>query len=111
MDGLHSVYIVVDSLDECAKFEREKTLQWVCQTVLHTNLHMVVASRPERDIIDVLKSLDVHNVDLVKESTNHDISMYLEQQVSLLKKWDAETRDIVKSTLTERAEGMYAFFY
>jgi fructose-1-phosphate kinase PfkB-like protein len=72
---------------------------------------MVVASRPERDIVDVLEPLDAHNVDLVKDSTNHDISMYLEQQVSLLKKWDEETRDIVKSTLTERAHGMYAPFY
>ncbi|KAF8196084.1 ectomycorrhiza-induced ankyrin-domain/NACHT-domain-containing protein [Pholiota molesta] len=110
IDGLHSVYIIIDSLDECT--EREKTLRWINQMTSRRmgNLRLVVVSRPERDIEDALQSLDPECIDLAKEYSNHDIAIYLEQELSALsavKKWDEGTRTIIKSTLTERTEGMF----
>jgi hypothetical protein len=109
IDGLRMTYIIIDSLDEC--IEQEKLLLWINQIVSRKtgNLHMVVASRPEREISDVLRPLDPNCVDLVAETANHDITIYLERQLLKVKKWDDETRDIIRSTLTTRAEGMYAF--
>jgi hypothetical protein len=107
ISGLQTTYIIIDSLDECV--QREKLLLWIDQIISCKmgNLHMVVASRPEREINDVLQSLDPNCVDLATESANHDITIYLEQQLSEVKKWDDETRSIIKSTLTMRAGGMY----
>ncbi|KAF8162138.1 hypothetical protein BJ912DRAFT_299382 [Pholiota molesta] len=107
ISGLQTTYIIIDSLDECV--EREKLLLWIEQIISCKmgNLHMVVASRPEREINDVLQSLDPNCVDLATESANHDITIYLEQQLSEVKKWDDETRGIIKSTLTMRAGGMF----
>ncbi|KAF8160167.1 ankyrin repeat-containing domain protein [Pholiota molesta] len=110
IDGLDLAYIVIDSLDEC--IEREKMLRWINQITSRRigNLRMVVISRPERDIEDALQPLDPDCIDLAKEHSNHDITTYLEEELSALsavKKWDEGTRTIIKSMLTERAEGMF----
>ncbi len=88
-------------------------LQWIDQIISRkmSNLHMVVASRPEPDISDVLQPLDPQCTELATESVNGDIATYIEQQLSQMKKWDEETRDIIKSTLTIRAQGMYESLY
>ncbi|KAF8196089.1 ectomycorrhiza-induced ankyrin-domain/NACHT-domain-containing protein [Pholiota molesta] len=104
------VYIIIDSLDECA--ERQELLEWIKGIISRkiSTLHMVVVSRPERDIEDVLQLLDPDCIDLAKEYANHDITIYVEEQLSALsavKKWDEVTQTIIKSTLTERAEGMF----
>jgi hypothetical protein len=112
IDGMHSTYIIIDSLDECT--ERKRLLQWINQLVSRRigTLHMAVICRPERDIEDVLQPLDTHCVDLVKESADHDIAVYLDHELSVLETpWDKETQDMVKSTLTENADGMYASFH
>jgi archaellum biogenesis ATPase FlaH len=109
ISGLETTFIIIDSLDECV--QREKLLPWIDQIISLTkhNLHMMVVSRQERDISDVLQPLDPNCVDLAI-AVNPDITMYLEQQLSQVKNWDNQTRDIIKSTLTERAGGMYEFF-
>jgi hypothetical protein len=106
ISGLQTTYIIIDSLDEC--IEREKLLPWIDQIISLTkhNLHMMVVSRPERDISDVLQLLDPNCVDLAT-AVNPDIAMYLKEQLSQVKNWDNQMRDIIKSTLTERAGGMY----
>ena len=111
IDGLHSAYIIIDSLDECT--ERDRLLRWIKNIVSRKmgNLHMVVTSRPERDISDVFQELHLHCVDVAEEASNHDIANYVEQQLEVVKKWDEETRKDVKSTLTMRAHGMYASFH
>ena len=47
LDGLHSAYIIIDSLDECT--DRDRVLKWIEKIVFQKmgNLLMVVASRPE----------------------------------------------------------------
>jgi hypothetical protein len=109
LDGLHSAYIIIDSLDEC--IERDKLLRWIEKIALQEmdNLHMVVASRPEKDISEALESLP--SVDVAVEAAKDDIASYIEQQLVSMKKWDEETQATIKSKLTLGAQGMYVFFY
>ena len=107
LDGLHSAYIIIDSLDECT--DRDRVLKWIEKIVSQKmgNLHMVVASRPERDIGDVFQKLELHCVDVVEVASNHDIETYIEQQLVGVKKWNTEMQEIIKSTLKKHAQGMY----
>ena len=114
LDGFHSVFIVLDALDECA--EREKVLDWI-QTLIsqrnnHLGLHLVFTSRPEKEIIEKLQPLDLCCVDLVEESGNHDIAVFLDYQLQNdpdLQKWDLDTQNQIRSMLVEKADGMYVF--
>ena len=110
LDGFSSTFIILDALDECT--EREKILNWVQTFILQkdTNLglHLMVTSRPEHEIEDKFKSY--HYLDLVEESTNHDLVAYLNyklQNDSALQKWDSETQEQIKLRLMEQADGMY----
>ena len=84
LNGFSSTFIILDALDECA--EREKLLNWI-QTVILGNLekdinhglHLIATSRPEQEIEDKLKSYNY--LDLVKESGNHDLVIYLDDQL------------------------------
>ena len=114
LDGFHSVFIVLDALDECA--EREKVLDWIQTIILQSNdplgLHLIFTSRPEKEIIEKLQPFDLCCIDLVGESGNHDIAAYLDYQLqndSDTKKWDPDTQNEIKSTLMKKADGMYVF--
>ena len=85
LDKFSQAYIVIDALDECT--ERVKTLNWVNKLISVpnrevANLHIVVTSRPERDISDIFAVLDPHSVD-VGEANTEDIVEYLKLQMEL----------------------------
>ncbi|KAF8190524.1 hypothetical protein BJ912DRAFT_925653 [Pholiota molesta] len=106
INGMHSTYVIIDSLDEC--IERGETLVWIkgIQTPKISTLHMMVMSRPEPDINEILQTLDERSVDLAEESES-DIMIYLEQQLlALATQWDRETRDFIKLTLAGSADGI-----
>ena len=114
LDGFSSVFIVLDALDECT--EREKVLNWAESLILQKNknleLHLIITSRPEKEIDDIFKAYPY--VDLVEESEGCDIVAYLNHQLdqdSDLREWDLETQEEVKSTLMSQADGMYVFCY
>ena len=110
LDGFHSAYIIIDSLDECT--ERDKVLKWIkkIDSQNMSNLHMVIASRPEQDIGDVVGRLaNVRSVDMAGGAVNNDIETYIEQQVSGTD-WDEGTRERVKEALMNDAQEMYASF-
>ena len=114
LDGFHSVFIVLDALDECA--EREKVLVWIQTIILqrnnHLGLHLVFTSRPEKEIIEKLQPLYLCCIDLVEESGNYDIEAHLDYQFqndSDAQKWDLATQNEIKSTLVKNADGMYVF--
>ena len=111
LDGFHSAYIIIDSLDECT--ERYKVLEWIKKIDFRNkgNLYMVVASRPEQDISNVFGGLaDLCSVDMTEEAANHDIATYLEQHISE-EDWDEGTRERIKLALMNGAQGMYVFFH
>jgi hypothetical protein len=110
LDGFSSAFIILDALDECA--ERRKLLNWIQTFILEKDInlghHFIVTSRPEQEIENKLKSY--HYLDLVEESENHDLVAYLDYQLendSDLVKWNFETREQIKLTLMEQADGMY----
>jgi hypothetical protein len=111
LDGFHSAYIIIDSLDECT--DRYKVLEWIKKIDSRNmgNLYMVVASRPEQDISNVFGGLvNLHSVDMTEEAANHDIATYLEQHISE-EDWDEGTREEIKQALMNGAQGMYVFFH
>jgi hypothetical protein len=63
---------VIDSLDECT--ERERTLIWAKELISDANrkaanLHIVVTSRPERDIDEIFAALDPISIDVGETNT------------------------------------------
>ena len=67
LDRFSQAYIIIDALDECT--DHKKTLNWVNKLIsdkIHkaANLHIVVTSRPERDIHEILAALDPHSIDV-----------------------------------------------
>ena len=109
LDGFSSTFIILDALDECA--EREKLLNWIQNFILEkdTNfgLHLIVTGRPEQEIERKLKSY--YCLDLVEESGNHDLGIYLDYQLqndSNLHKWSFDIQEQIKLTLIKKADGM-----
>ena len=112
LDRFLNAYIMIDALDECT--ELEKTLNWVHKLILDTdrkaaNLHIVVTSRPERDIRDIFATLDPHPIDVGEANTN-DIAEYLKLRMELkFTKYDEDTRAKIKAEMEEHAEGSYVY--
>ena len=112
LDTFSQAYIVIDALDECV--DREKTLNWVNKLISDTNckaanLHIVVTSRPERDIHEIFAALDLHSID-VGEANTGDIVDYLNLHMeSKFTKYDENTREKIMSGLEEHAEGSYVY--
>ena len=115
LDGFPRAYIVIDALDECT--DREKTLIWVNTIFSDTdrparNLHILVTSRPERDIETVFRTFDPDSVDIEEVAANRDISNYLELQMkSKFKQYSESTRTQIESGLREGADGSYVYRY
>ena len=113
LDRFSNAYIMIDALDECT--DRERTLNWVTKLISDinrkaANLHIVVTSRPERDIHKIFVALDTHSID-VGEANTKDIAEYLKLHIeSKFTKYDEITRAKIKAELEEHAEGSYVYF-
>ena len=112
LDKFSQAYIIIDALDEC--IDRGKTLNWVNKLISNTNLkaanlHVVVTSRPERDIHEIFAARDLHSID-VGEANRKDIVEYLKLQMETkFTKYDENTRSKIMSKLKEHAEGSYVY--
>ena len=108
LDKFSEAYIMIDALDECS--DREKTLNWVNKLISDTNrkaanIHIVVTSRPERDIHKILAVLDPHPID-AGEANTKDIVEYLKLNMeSKFTKYDENTLAKIKAEMEEHAEG------
>jgi len=112
LDGFEKAYIIVDALDECT--DREGVLKWITRITSQKpgNVHLVVTSRPERDIRDAFEELRACCVDVARDSSNHDIVAYLDRELETdrkLKKWcnNRQVREEIRSALMKGAQGMY----
>ena len=107
VNGLSGAYIVIDALDECT--DRQKTLPWVKKLVTQKvgkRLHIVVTSRPERDIEEIFGALDEHSVNVSETTANEDIVKYLKEQMGRqFQKFDKITRNTIEDRLRKHAEG------
>ena len=113
----HSVYIVIDALDECPNMSgmpspREQVLVFLKGLVELplTNLHLCVTSRPEIDIRHVLELLTSRRVSLHEQSgQKKDIIDYVTSVAHsdpMMRRWRDEDKNLVIETLSERADGM-----
>ena len=113
------IYLIIDALDESPNTSgipspREKVLQLVKELVDLSlpNLHICVTSRPEFDIQKVLEPLAPRRVSLHDQSgQKQDIEDYVRSVVysesePIMKRWRTEDKELVISTLSERADGM-----
>lgn len=108
------VFIVADALDECPKNGnlREELLELIkdMNTRSLSNIHLLVTSRPESDIEELLKSLSTTRVIPIQGSPiDADIKSYICNEISSdskLKKFPIEEQKKIEKRLIEGADGM-----
>jgi hypothetical protein len=113
------VFIVIDALDECPNVistpsDRERVLKFLKDLIQsgHPNLHICITSRPEQDILSTLNPLITTSriVSLHEEGgQSEDIHNYIRTFAytnERMRRWKVEDKELVISTLTERAGGM-----
>jgi len=109
-------YVVIDGLDECpvtsgSPSPREVSLDTVDELVKlkHPNLRICVTSRPEADIVFILRPLAFHSVSLHDESGQfQDIAEYVKFVVSTdrkMQRWEKVDKVLVNKVLTEKSDG------
>jgi NACHT domain len=111
------IYVIIDALDECrddTQFpsSRKEVLDFLTDLIgaEHPNLHLCITSRPERDIQSTLNPLASHRVSLHEErGQREDINNYIRYSVhdnDPMRKWREEDKELVVTTLSERAHDM-----
>ena len=119
LPGQVPIYIIVDAVDECPNITgtpspREKVLHFLEDLVgsKYSNLYMCLTSRPEHDIQSILNPLacDSRRVFLHDEGgQREDIVNYVRSFVyndRAMRRWRVDDKELVISTLSERADGM-----
>jgi hypothetical protein len=117
--GQVPIFVIADALDECPSdigtpSAREKVLNLVENLAgsNHAKLYMCITSRPEQDIRTVLNPLTSAScrVSLHKEAgQSEDINSYIRSFVHTdraMQRWKREDKELVISTLSNRANGM-----
>ena len=107
LEAFDDVYIVIDSLNEC--IEKKDLLKWITEMIglRRDKLHLLVTSRSEEDIAMHLRLLDPDYVRMEPEFVTGDIARFIESILDVEDHWSNDMKEKVKSTLLERAGGMY----
>jgi hypothetical protein len=108
--GLYKdVFLVIDALDECQ--ERDDLLDWLGvftgSDLLH--VHLLLSSRQEKDIEDVLKPLVDSQISIQGADVDPDIRLYVQDRLSRdrkLKKWPTEIKEEIERSLMGKVNGM-----
>ena len=116
-EGLPTVYIIVDGLDECpgdsgVKSHREWVLELVNKLVdlQLLNVRICATSRPEADIQTALAPLASHTISLHGEAGQQkDIVDYVRFIVNSdrkMRRWRENDKETVITVLSQKADGM-----
>jgi Cdc6-like AAA superfamily ATPase len=119
MNQAKEIYIVLDALDECCTRKgplSEGLLAWI-QSLLdlqQRNIHLLVTSRPEHDIEQVLREVAQSDRDIVpiqSDLIESDIRSYVHARVRTSKKLDRwrsrlDVLGEIERILMEKAQGM-----
>ena len=107
-------YVIMDALDECPdKYnDRQRLLQHLAKLMSSQfqNLHIIVTSRRERDIEDVLQILaNASPICVSSSEVDKDVRIYVRAQLSQDKRmqsWPPDVKNQVEETLSTKANGM-----
>jgi len=104
-------FLVIDALDECgAESERVDLLETLEVLVKDSKvLRLFVTSRKEKDIERSLEPLFDGTIGLEENVIQSDIDRYVRSMLDNdvdLRRWDEETKSLIKRTLVEYADGM-----
>jgi len=120
IEQVKEVWIVLDALDECCTRKGQPTkglLSWIRDLLnsAQRNVHLLVTSRPEQDIMSVVSEFASKDdiVHIQSDLVTNDICAYVHTRVRQqegLKRWRSqpEVQDEIETRLMEKADGMYA---
>ena len=121
LPGQATVYTIIDALDECPittglPSPRDKVLELIEDLVNLEipNLRICVTSRPEADIVPILKPLAFRSISLHGENGQvKDIAEYVRSVIRTnrdMRRWKASDKQLVIDELIRKANGMYAIY-
>jgi hypothetical protein len=104
------LYIIIDALDEC--IESNKVLPFLEKVLERKNdsLHLLLTSRSERDIEEVIGPLVTSQVVVGSSFIEDDIRSYIRGTLRhdrKLRRWSQNVRDEIEIVLANGAQGMY----
>lgn len=113
-------YIILDALDESPRDKHRRDMLEalaILRTWSESGLHLLVTSREEPDIRDVLLNdlyvLPDESISLKNHSVDIDIASFISSSLKnnrQLRKWE-RYHDQIQTALTERADGVYVLCF
>ncbi|KAK8208092.1 hypothetical protein IWZ01DRAFT_454504 [Phyllosticta capitalensis] len=121
VEKIGEVWIVLDALDECATrhdYSSGELLPWVEQLMVSQkacNIHLLVTSRPEYDILDAFEGWVPSDsiVPIQSDTVADDIAAYIHKKVAELKLWKSKPKlrlDLqpkIEDALLQKADGVF----
>ena len=110
VDRTRQMYIVMDALDESSKSDRQSMFKFI-KVILQTKdkLNVLVTSRKEPDIQDLLQHLMDYVVAMEDKRVDADIRLHVERCLHDdpdIAKWDVDLKSRIVASLTSGAHGM-----
>jgi hypothetical protein len=110
LEHFSHTYIIIDALDECK--EREQLLAMMKEIFgWKFGLHILITSRKEGDIESSLGPLFTNRLCIQNAIVDADIRTHVQERLlndAKLKKWPANVREEIETTLMSGAHGMYS---
>lgn len=110
LQHFNRTYVCIDAIDESPAISaRGEVLRFLASLseIAENDLHLLVASREERDIVETL-SKSYHAVSMKNDGVDEDIALYVSEQLKgnvNLKKWSAQ-HALIENALTTKANGV-----
>jgi hypothetical protein len=112
-----TVFVILDALDECPDEAnaRSKLFDGLNYLVKEAgNLKILMTSRDVPDIRDFVASFPAVRLPIMTGAVDIDIQSYVAQRLSqsqYFRKLKRESLDLIQTTITEKADGMYVASY
>ncbi|KAH8813589.1 hypothetical protein DL96DRAFT_1821354 [Flagelloscypha sp. PMI_526] len=104
-------YIVIDALDELSPPQRMQLFKTLaCMSMVDSlNMHVIISSRDEIDIMSGLGELAPHHLDILDGAVRHDIAIFVDQELAVdkWKDWPPNLIERMRVNLNERAAGQF----
>ncbi|KAH8800552.1 hypothetical protein DL96DRAFT_797101 [Flagelloscypha sp. PMI_526] len=104
-------FVVIDALDEVPQPQRIQLFKMLerMNMINLLNMHVIISSRDEIDIIYELGKLAPHHLDILDAEVRHDIAVFVDQGLSdeKWKDWPPDLIERMRIVLNERAAGQF----